>query len=356
MKLYHYLFEGTEGQTTRILETGKLLPTDKLPETQDKYNRDDKDPDEYMHDIYDRFYKEVLDGAEYDNYGIYLTPVDLFKFPCRPMYRFVIDYNDIKDHTLVLQLGGNVTRLKSEDQINNLMKDFRNVKNIEKIWNSSKLKFQRLPQIVDFNGSIKISLEMLEKRSNNFPLLPQIDTPKKLWQWMGKNIEYAYMTDKGHMSRNWDKMFPDYRLETPYQVVENEYGVCWDQSHMEQEWFTQRSIECRIVYFELDMGPGRPSHTFAIFKDKSDWYYFENSFSVMRTVEKIANFKNLVTHIIDKTIEFQIKDGNIDECVKENTFLCMMKDFPPFGADVVGYMNWCHGHPNIFGKLNKGII
>jgi hypothetical protein len=111
--------------------------------------------------MYDKLYKPVL-KTDYKNYGIYLTPVDLWS--CTEYYatRIVIDLTTINTETAVIQVGDKVKRVSfNERERQTVLYDERRIKKC--LENSSRI-FMKLPQIICFEESIKFKPGQVEKR------------------------------------------------------------------------------------------------------------------------------------------------------------------------------------------------
>lgn len=164
--VFHYLY--TQDYLKDILRYGKLLPINILKHSE-RYNdyasriKTNKAED-YFEEIYNKRYKPIL-KISYKNYGIYLTSLDLFPIDKKLKYRFKIPFSQISKDPLVLQIGADVVKLTSEKQIIEINKKFP-LDKVRKIYNSSKFKFKKLPQIVDFADFIKVNKNMLEINSN----------------------------------------------------------------------------------------------------------------------------------------------------------------------------------------------
>lgn len=181
--IYHYLFN--DDQLNKILKSGKILSADrvlneksildyakraidkKFPNASKK-NTDLENAKIYWKRIYEERY-EPITKKPYLNYGIYLTPLDLFQFDNNLKYRFRFNIFDLlkQSTSIVMQIGAKRWLVKSEISIEKVMDYFQDYIKVEKLWNSSKLKFQRLPQIVIFTDSLSVDKYKLEIRTNN---------------------------------------------------------------------------------------------------------------------------------------------------------------------------------------------
>lgn len=162
--LYHYT---SEQFVNSILKKGYLISISKLPKDHpevEKYTKrlSSADPYEYFENIYNTFYKNALNKPYNNDYGIYLTPLDLFTFQNNFSHRFAIPYKRIKGD-IVIQIGKNVKKVNNENDIKNVLDKYTS-EEVQRLWNKSKLRFLRLPQIVVFTDKIKVSKSDLEIR------------------------------------------------------------------------------------------------------------------------------------------------------------------------------------------------
>ena len=123
---------------------------------------DEKDAAVYCRWIYDKLYKPVL-KTDYKNYGIYLTPVDLWSCTEHYAARVVIDLSTINAETALIQIGDKVKRFSIEECGKQIF--LYDERRIRKCLENSPRIFMRLPQIICFEESIKFKPNQVEKRS-----------------------------------------------------------------------------------------------------------------------------------------------------------------------------------------------
>jgi hypothetical protein len=163
--IYHYVFNMKN--LNNILKMGKLLPINQLIDTnKDDYNVYIKRDINYLETTYNKFYKNILNKPYDNNYGIYLTPVDLFSFPNQLTHRFTFTINDLDLSKTVIKIRSNV-QLLTQKNLNQISLKYSNPKEIEEIYNSPSLKFILLPQIVTFSDYLKVSKNNLEIYNRN---------------------------------------------------------------------------------------------------------------------------------------------------------------------------------------------
>lgn len=176
--IYHYLFN--ENQVNKILKDGKLLPIDKIADKDkikdyaeraikkkfpgaSKKNTDLKNAQIYWKHVYEEKYESII-KKPYENYGIYLTPLDLFQFDSGMKYRFRFSFYDLLKQSpdMIIGIGSKVWKVRTNASIEKAMVYFQDYVKVENLWKSSKLKFQRLPQIVLFAKSLPLDKNKLE--------------------------------------------------------------------------------------------------------------------------------------------------------------------------------------------------
>jgi hypothetical protein len=173
---YHYISDDTIDAASY---GGELIPVDNLLRKKirkevykeyavrarqmeiSNFADDEEDALTYCRWMYDKLYKPVL-KTDYKNYGIYLTPVDLWSCTEHYATRIAIDPATINTETAVIQVGDKVKKFSLEEckrQI--LLYDERRIKKC--LENSSRI-FMKLPQIICFEESIKFKPSQVEKR------------------------------------------------------------------------------------------------------------------------------------------------------------------------------------------------
>lgn len=163
--LYFYIFN--DRFLNNILNSGKIVPANIHKSTLDNYkgSYDVNFDDDFFKNVYNLFYKKILDNKPYKNFGIFLTTIDLFSFENDIKYRFKIPYNRIRKHDLIIGVNKHYKIVNDWEDIESVSIKFKDVKIIKDLFNKHSVrKFLELPQIIDFSGEISISMEDLEKR------------------------------------------------------------------------------------------------------------------------------------------------------------------------------------------------
>jgi hypothetical protein len=123
---------------------------------------DENDALAYFHWMYNELYGPVI-KTEYKNYGIYFTPVNLWR--CTEYYtaRVVIDLSKINTENAVIQVGERVRKFSLEECRKQVLL-YDDLKIKECLRDSPRI-FMKLPQIICFEESIKFESRDVEKIS-----------------------------------------------------------------------------------------------------------------------------------------------------------------------------------------------
>ena len=148
--------------------------------------------------------------------------------------------------------------------------------------------------------------------------MKDIKTPEKLLDFMS-NIRYGYLGKNGRIYHQDDPDFnsswyENYVLETKDDLLKNLNGNCWDQVEFEREWFLENGYEIKTIYemVNLDYENIYPTHSFLIYKEKDNWYWFENADYNNRGIHKFNTLEELLEYQYNKYVEF-LKTFNITD-------------------------------------------
>jgi len=153
---FHYVYNADA--IDKIKRTNSLLPVNRTRAKADldvyASRTESNNADVYFEEMYNKFYKPVL-NRPYRNYGIYTTPLDLIGI-ADVQYRIDIPLADIDPDQTVIQIGSNVRKF-SYALWQEVTQQFADKKKVKQIYDSSKLHFKRLPQIVTFVDELPIN-------------------------------------------------------------------------------------------------------------------------------------------------------------------------------------------------------
>ncbi len=137
-----------------------------------------------------------------------------------------------------------------------------------------------------------------------------ITTPKELMNYFKANMKYGFkyrnkiFTDlEPDFQQNMDKF---YKLRLGEDFLKSKYGVCWDFCVLEDEFFKSAGIEHKCYFIEslLNKNDGGPTHTFALFKEKENWFWFEYSWQYYRGIHKYNSIEHALDDILTKYKSF----------------------------------------------------
>jgi hypothetical protein len=120
----------------------------------------EKDALAYCHWIYNKLHKPVL-KMDYKNYGIYLTPIDIWLYTKVYSTRIIIDILTVNKETTLIQVGKKVKKFSPEECKKQIL--LYNEQKIRECFTNSSRIFIKLPQIICFEESIKFNPAMVEK-------------------------------------------------------------------------------------------------------------------------------------------------------------------------------------------------
>lgn len=170
--------------------------------------------------------------------------------------------------------------------------------------------------------------------------MKQLNTVGKLSNWMDKNMKYAFVTVDKKISEDFDRMYPDYRLQSPIESFISKVGVCWDQAIFEKYMFNNIiRKKCKMYYIIQHDREYEPTHTFIIYEDKNKKYYFENSFEKIRGVYEVNKLEDTFNFIIDKMREMK-KDNNTEVFEVNKSIESYTNNFTE-KTDILSFMSFC---------------
>lgn len=159
-----------------------------------------------------------------------------------------------------------------------------------------------------------------------------IKTPAQLYEFMRENIKYGFYStydNKTHtrVDMNDDELyekllFTTYSLQTPEELLNTKFGICYDQVELERKWFEDNGYKVHTYYTPFH------NHCFLVFVDENGYNWFErtikeyNGIHTEKTKEKLLEYyKNIQLANIDvKNMKFYEYDNvkfhcNFDEFI-----------------------------------------
>lgn len=189
------------------------------------------------------------------------------------------------------------------------------------------------------------------KQESSLEVFEKIKTPEKLLDFMKDNIAYGFVGKNNkkiyaHDDEAMDADFEDeYYLQSPDELLESKYGVCWDSAELERHWFLKHGYEPKVYFmmFAKEEGTDLPTHTFLVYNKDDRWYWFEHSFGAHRGIHEYANLDELLEDVKKKQHEYAVKNRG----ATEEDFECLRfseYDKPDYGLSPEEFVS------NIFDK------
>lgn len=175
-------------------------------------------------------------------------------------------------------------------------------------------------------------------------VLKKCNTPQELLNWMDC-IEYGWIDKAGNKNGTGEnddtsKMWAEYKLQSPLQLIRSKVGVCWDQCELERVWFQRHKYPFTIVYLEIDDDEAKPSHSFLVYKEpgeSSEVYWFEHSWGQKKGIHKFSDFETCMQTVIQ---QFEISQGK--KHGQNPVYKHMIIPAPKYGINVIKYMEYAH--------------
>lgn len=118
-------------------------------------------------------------------------------------------------------------------------------------------------------------------------------------------MEYGFKDSSGQNIINnlekWNNEFDKfYYLQTPEELLISKCGVCWDQVELERKLFSDNNINFKTYFIYINDNDMLPSHTFLVYNDDKNYYWFEHSWGEYKGIHKYNSIKNLFDDVIYK--------------------------------------------------------
>lgn len=118
-------------------------------------------------------------------------------------------------------------------------------------------------------------------------------------------MEYGFKDSSGQNIINnlekWDNEFDKfYYLQTPEELLISKCGVCWDQVELERKLFSDNNINFKTYFIYIIDNDMLPYHTFLVYNDDKNYYWFEHSWGEYKGIHKYNSIKNLFDDVIYK--------------------------------------------------------
>lgn len=100
----------------------------------------------------------------------------------------------------------------------------------------------------------------------------------------------------------------NYIVKTPTQLIKTKSGICYDQVEFERVYFEKHKYQYK-TYFAYEKEPvdDNPTHTFLIFKENDQYFWFENAWESYRGIH--GPFKTYNDALKFVSIQFKKSSG-----------------------------------------------
>lgn len=125
-------------------------------------------------------------------------------------------------------------------------------------------------------------------------------------------IKIGYKSKTGKIHSSFKNDFKaNFYLQSPKQLLQSKVGTCFEQVELERELLSKLGIDSRtyLLYYpdnEMDI-----AHSFIIYKDTQNYYWFEHSWIKYRGLHVYNTKQELLEDVLKKFIE-TIPTGSLD--------------------------------------------
>lgn len=152
-----------------------------------------------------------------------------------------------------------------------------------------------------------------------------IDTPYELFIYMHFNIAYKWMDQTGRFHEQLNpKMYQEYSLMTPQEVVNNHCGICVDQVELERDWFEKHNYQYEVLNIQIFRENDAPGHVFLVYFENDEWHWFENAWGDNKGIHSYATREELIEAVKHKFIV----QNNIYEQELDNLTIATFPKYP----------------------------
>lgn len=155
------------------------------------------------------------------------------------------------------------------------------------------------------------------------------------------NIKYGYVDNNKNIYpdtlENWSSDFNKlYHLQSPDELIKNEYGVCWDQVELERYYLNKKSIKSKSYFIIAYDKKQEPTHTFITAEENNNYYWLEHSWEPYKGIHEYETLNEL---LIDVKVKFEesIKNQN----VKNYEIAIYEYDKPNYNISCTEFMSHC---------------
>jgi len=135
-----------------------------------------------------------------------------------------------------------------------------------------------------------------------------IKTSEQLLNFLTSAIKYGFVFGDKKFTEpiNFEDMKKFYQLKFGNDLINSEYGLCWDAVELERLFFEKMHIENKSFFIEA-FGNGKnegPTHAFILFKKDNKIQWFEYTWEKYRGIHDYKTEKEALKDIASKHVYF----------------------------------------------------
>lgn len=157
------------------------------------------------------------------------------------------------------------------------------------------------------------------------------------------NIMFGWKDKQGNIHKGVnDRYF--YSLQTPYELSQSKYGICWDVVEFARCFFEEMTnFKHDTFYLFYDDNNNCPSHSFLVFYDKEKLFLFEptahHCFYPFSGIVEFDKLDDLLKFVIYGFLKNCIGNDTISKDFDENNILVYKYYSPKFHINGVEMRN-----------------
>ena len=186
-----------------------------------------------------------------------------------------------------------------------------------------------------------------------------IKSPKELYEFMEDNIDYGININNKIYTWDLDGEFQnicrdEWRLKSSEDIINSHYGICFDQVEIERDWFLNNNYEFKTIFiwFLFDYSNTYPTHTYLVYKENDNYYYFEHSDGNNKGIYEFDSYEDAIRYQLDKHIEMTKNYNKVGEEEIKHIHIYEF-DKPMINSSFEDYLNHILNSKDITDKIIK---
>lgn len=175
----------------------------------------------------------------------------------------------------------------------------------------------------------------------------EVETPSQLLDFMNDHIMYGFKgTDEELYTEDDSENFKfgeetAWKLSSPSKVLEDGYGICWDQVEFERQWFVEHDfvVKTLFMWFELDHENPYTTHTFLIYEEENKYCLFEHADCQNRGIKKFDSYKDALYYQIENHLKSNKKIAPMTKDIVECLHIYEYQK-PPFEINKYDFIDF----------------